>query len=60
MVNKVNSDLYSMPKFYKKGKLQHSINVIKSKKLLSIIIFYEILSLISKRIDSRNEFKNYT
>ena len=48
MVNKVNSDLYSMPKFYKKGKLQHSINVNKSKKLLSIIIFYEIYLLFKK------------
>ena len=50
MVNKVNSDLYSMPKFNKKGKLQHSINVNKSKKLLSNIIFYEFLTLVSKEL----------
>lgn len=50
MVNKVNRDLYSMPKFYKKDKLQHSINVNKCKKLLPNFIYHEILTFISKEL----------
>tara|TARA_R110000868_G_scaffold1730_5_gene13960 strand:- start:602 stop:751 length:150 start_codon:yes stop_codon:yes gene_type:complete len=48
-----------MPKFNKKGKLQHSINVNKSKKLLSNIIFYEFLTLVSKELILEMRVKNY-
>lgn len=48
MVNKVNSDLYSMPEFYKKDKLQHSINAKISKKLLSFLTCFKFRLYISK------------